>query len=270
MKRLVLFLLLLPFLYCLSETETDGQALWRLRRWEGGAGLGTSFFFGDVGGFSQGENALGFKDFTFLQTRFSGLGTAKYRVLEDVSIRLNLAASNLKANDRRGSNTGRGDSEAPFAARIFIFEPSAMAEFYFIKNGSENSWLFNQGRGGALRRFLTSMDFYAFAGIGAAFFNVDPNETLSKADPLNTKFNGVAPVMPLGIGGTLIYSPEYNFGIELGGRYSFSDYIDGYSNDNFSRANDVYYFLNLTFTYKMTTGRNGLPEFLNRSNRRRR
>jgi hypothetical protein len=114
------------------------------------------------------------------------------------------------------------------------------------------------------------MDFYAFTGIAAAFYNVNANEILEERIDYTRLGRGITPVIPIGFGGTLIYSPDYNFGIELGGRYSFSDYIDGYSNDNFSQANDVYYFLNFTFTYKMTTGINGLPVFMSKAYWRRR
>jgi hypothetical protein len=55
--------------------------------------------------------------------------------------------------------------------------------------------------------------------------------------------------------------PDYNVGLELGGRYTFSDYLDGYTSQH-SRSNDVYYFFNVTFTYKLLTGKNGLPAFL--------
>ncbi len=59
---------------------------------------------------------------------------------------------------------------------------------------------------------------------------------------------------------TLVYSPNFNFGLELGGRYAFTDYLDGYTSQ-FSKANDVYYFLNFTITYKLKTGPHGLPSF---------
>ncbi len=74
------------------------------------------------------------------------------------------------------------------------------------------------------------------------------------------KNGGFAAVIPAGLGTTLIYSPNLNFGLEVGGRYAFTDYLDGYTSQ-YSKANDVYYFLNLTITYKLKTGRNGWPRF---------
>jgi len=107
-------------------------------------------------------------------------------------------------------------------------------------------------------RIMKSLDFYAFAGIGGALFNVDPNEALLARD---MPVSGFTPVIPGGVGATLIYNPNLNFGIELGGRYAFSDYIDGYSSPQFSKANDVYYFLNFTIAYKLKTGPHGWPSF---------
>ncbi len=63
-------------------------------------------------------------------------------------------------------------------------------------------------------------------------------------------------VIPVGLGSTLVYSPNFNFGVELAGRYSFSDNLDGYTSQ-YSSANDVYYFFNFTITYKLKTGAKG-------------
>ena len=64
----------------------------------------------------------------------------------------------------------------------------------------------------------------------------------------------------LGLGSTMIYSPNFNFGVELTGRYTFSDNLDGYTSQ-YSSSNDVYYFFNFTITYKMKNGAKGWPSF---------
>ena len=80
----------------------------------------------------------------------------------------------------------------------------------------------------------------------------------------NFKKSGFTAVIPVGIGVNLLFKPEYNLGVELGGRYSFSDYLEGYTSQ-YSSSNDVYYFLNVTFTYKITTNAKGWPFFLSKS-----
>jgi hypothetical protein len=132
-----------------------------------------------------------------------------------------------------------------------------MGEYYFIKNKAENSYLFTKGKNTGFIGFIKSLDFYAFAGIGGIGYSIKPNAAL-ESHGLNP--GGFAAVIPVGLGSTLIYSPNFNFGVELTGRYSFSDNLDGYTSQ-YSSANDVYYFLNFTITYKLKTNAHGLPSF---------
>lgn len=176
----------------------------------------------------------------------------KYRITEDVNVRLSLAYGFLHATDAKGSNEARG-----YEATTSIFEPAILGEYYFIKNKSEASYLFNKGGGRAGGGIFQSLDFYVFTGIGGLNYSVKGN---AKLISYGINPGGFTEVIPIGIGTTLVYSPDFNFGIELGGRYSFSDYLDGYSSQ-YSSSNDVYYFLNFTITYKMKTGPTGLPSF---------
>lgn len=246
MKRPVVILFLLFFLLTLNVQESQAQ-LWKMRRFEMVGGLGPSFFFSDIGGFSKKENVLGFKDLSFLQTRYNINVSGRYRILEDLNLRLSLSGGKLRASDERGSNEQR-----KFESSTFIFEPVLLSEFFFIKNKNENSYLFAKGQAG-FRRFINSLDVYAFTGFGGALYSVKGNDKLVSA---NMETGGFTTVIPVGAGANLIYSSDFNFGVEVGGRYSFSDYLDGYSSQ-YSSSNDVYYFLNFTFTYKMRTGPKG-------------
>jgi hypothetical protein len=124
-----------------------------------------------------------------------------------------------------------------------------IGEYYFIKNKAENSYLFSKGRGSGIGGFFGSLDFYLFSGIGGLSYTVKPNEALAASPEFVS--GGFSAVIPAGLGATLVYSPEFNFGVELGGRYA----------SQYSSSNDVYYFLNFTITYKMKTGPKGLPSF---------
>jgi len=130
-----------------------------------------------------------------------------------------------------------------------------MFEYFFVKNKYESSYLFMKGKG--LWALLSSLDFYAFAGIGGAAYSVNGNDALEERG-LTT--SGFTPVIPGGVGATLIYTPNINFGVELGGRYAFTDYLDGYTSQ-YSEHDDVYYLLNFTVTYKLKTSPKGLPSF---------
>jgi hypothetical protein len=248
MKRSLVIILLLTFIVQFSEAQ-----LWKMRRIEAEAGFGPSVFFGDIGGFSQGENILGLKDISLSQTRFDLSLGLKYRITSDINARLNLAYGFLHATDTRGSNPERA-----FEASTSIFEPALIAEYKFIKNQSENSYLFSKGRGYGFWGLLRSLDFYVFSGIGGLSYSVNPNDKLAATGMTDT--GGFTAVIPVGFGTTLIYSPDFNFGAELGGRYSFSDNLDGYTSA-YSKSNDLYYFLNFTITYKLRTGESGWPTF---------
>jgi len=249
MKRSVLTI----FLFYLIVSLTDAQSpLWKLKRYEAVVGLGPSFFFGDIGGYSKTKDILGLRDISFLQTRFDLNCSLKYRITQDLNLRLSLTSGFLHAIDVRGSNENRG-----FEASIFIFEPALIGEYYFIKNKAEDSYLFTKGEHEGFFGLFKSLDFYAFTGIGGLSYSIRGNQKLVN---YGLKSGGFTAVIPVGLGTTLIYSPNFNFGVELGGRYSFSDNLDGYTSQ-YSSSNDVYYFFNFTITYKLKTGRNGLPSF---------
>jgi hypothetical protein len=251
MKRTLVVIIM----FCIIAQITLSQELWHRQRVELLAGLGTTQFFGDIGGYSKSENILGFKDFSFQQTRFNFELGVKYRILRDLNVRLNLASGMLNATDARGSNELRG-----FEAKTTILEPTVLAEYYFIKSRLGESYLFNEGRSSSSGSLFSSLEFYAFTGVGGLLFNVNRNEKLAAVGMTNSGFTGVIPV---GLGLNILFKPEYNLGLEIGGRYSFSDYLDAYTSQH-SSSNDVYYFLNVTFTYKIKTNDNGVPAFLSK------
>lgn len=243
MKRPVLILLLSSALFALNEFRTDGQ-LWKMRRIEIMAGAGPSFFFGDIGGFSRPSNMLGVRDISLKNARANLNLNGRYRVHDDLSLRLSLTAGILKASDSDGSNERRA-----IESTITIIEPAFLGEFYFIKNKAENSYLYSRGKNSGIKKLIQIMDFYAFTGIGALNYSVNGNKNLEAEGYKKGGFTGV---IPAGFGMSVIYTNDISLGLEIGGRYSFSDYLEGYSSQ-YSSSKDVYYFLNFCFTYKLKT-----------------
>ena len=246
MKRSLLVVIILCFAVQFSNAQ-----LWKLRRWEAQFGVGPSFSFPDIGGFSIGDNFLGFRDLSYRQTRFDINGSVRFRLSRTLNTRLSLTYAMLHATDIRGSNEGR-----EYESNTSLFEPALLVEYYFIKNKYESSYLFMKGK--SLWALLSSLDFYGFAGIGGVDFNVKGNDALIERGMTNS---GFAAVIPGGVGATLIFNPNLNFGLEFGGRYAFTDYLDGFDPPVVSKVNDVYYFLNFTVTYKLKTSPKGLPSF---------
>jgi hypothetical protein len=240
MKKLYFLLVTILFLPSVSQAQ-----FWKLRRFEASAGFGTAHLQGDVGGFSHGENMLGLKDLSIKQTRYNLNLSGRYRILNDFSVRLNFNKGKYHSSDERGSNIGRG-----FESTTGFYEISAIAEFYFLKNRMENSFLSQRGRRMPFNSITALLDGYVFTGFGIVSYNVKPNELLS---PQTSAIKGTDPIIPIGVGVSLNYSPAINFGAELGGRYVFSDNLDGYTSI-YSERNDSYFFLNINATYKFRTG----------------
>jgi len=252
MKRSLFVVVILCFTVQLSDAQ-----LWKLRRWEAQLGIGPSFAFPDIGGYTHGENFLGLKDLSYRQTRFDINGNLRYRIGRTCNLRVSMTYAMLHAIDERGSNENRG-----YEAVTNLFEPALLGEYYFIKNKYESSYLFLKGK--SLWALLSSLDFFAFAGVGGASFSVNPNDALAQRgiiQPGSTDFNGFAVVIPAGIGATLVYNPNLNFGVEFGGRWANTDFVDGFDPPVVSKVNDKYYFLNFTVSYKLKTNSKGLPSF---------
>jgi hypothetical protein len=250
MKRYLAVLLF----FCFFAGFAGAQELFKSRRVEAIAGLGTSQFFGDIGGYSNTENVLGFKDIILSQTRFNVEGALRYRFLSNVAAKLSLTFGMFHSIDETGSNETRG-----MEATTAFFEPALTGEFYFIKSNKEGSYLYLKGRNKKFSSIMQMIDIYAFTGIGGLSYNVKENDVLAAKGMPDSGFTAV---IPAGIAANFIL-PDYNFGIEIGGRYAFSDYLDGYTSQ-YSKSNDVYYFLTFTFTYKIPTLRNGMPKFLSK------
>jgi hypothetical protein len=249
MKKLLIILTTL----CILSPVTNAQ-LWKVHRLEISGGLGATQFFGDLGGYPNKKNILGIRDFTFKNTRYDLNANLRYRITGDFDIRANFMAGTFHSTDAGGANVNRGYEET-----TLFFEPSIIAEYYFIKNKKENSYLFVRDNLSFVKSFFASLDFYAFAGFGGLAYHVKPNNVLA---PLVTKSGGFTEVVPVGIGVTVIYSSRINLGVEFGGRFTYSDNLDGYTSPT-SHRYDVYHSLNFIVTYKLKTGekKGGGPVF---------
>lgn len=236
-RRYILTVLLLLF------TSSAFSQLWKISRLEATAAVGTSHFFGDIGGYTSDENYLGFRDISFHNTGFVAAGVARYRLTNNLAVRLNLAGGVFRSSDSWGSNMGRG-----YESNTVYFEPSLIAEFYIFRNKMENSYLFIKGYRTPQYRAAEYFDYYLFAGLGGLAWDVTPNPELALR---LQKANGFNNVIPAGIGVNRIFPGNIKAGLELGGRYVLSDLSDGYAGLGSER--DIYYFLTFNMTWRIKT-----------------
>jgi hypothetical protein len=243
-------IILITGLFLVVASLSDAQ-IWKSRRWEGIAGIGTANYFGDIGGFSPGDNLLGLKDYRFLQTRPSMFLGIRYKVRQDWAVKLNLTYGFLHGNDKRGSNENRG-----YEFSTNIFEPSLQAEYSFMKEKMSNNYLMMKGR--RVTDFASHISMYGFAGLGTVFFSPKPSQAV--IDRVGTDYTKVSLVLPIGIGIKLGINPVNSLAFEMGGRFTTSDYIDGFTS-KFSKFTDVYYYGVFHYIYKVKTNRKGWPTF---------
>lgn len=245
MKRNIAFLLAFTLVL-----QPGNCQLWKLRRVELTGSAGLTHFSGDIGGYPRGENLLGLKNLSIKQTGLDLSAGIRYRMLEDLSVRANVASGIFSSSDAHGANRSRD-----FASTTTFVEPSLLGEFYIIRNKLENSYLYVRGKRSPNHSFMSSVDIYVFSGIGAIYYNALPN---SKLFPLATQRTGLAALIPAGIGFARNIPGNRSFGIEAGGRYVFSDEIEGFAPPG-SNSNDRYYFLNFIITWKVKTRK--MPAF---------
>ncbi|MBE9509703.1 MAG: hypothetical protein IMY71_02400 [Bacteroidetes bacterium] len=245
MKKL-LFFLIASFIFNLT---IDAQ-VWRMRRYEAVCGIGTTHYFGDIGGWSKDENILGLKDIDITQIRPSIYVGFRYKLYEELALKLNLIYGYLHGDDSGDANNSRN-----FKFYTGIFEPSIQVEYAFIKEREAMSYLMMKGRG--MSQFHPSISAYAFIGFGGAFFKITKKENLQNVD---LEYTPAALVVPVGIGFKYGLNTNWSIGFDLGERFTTSDYIDGYTSE-FSKSKDVYFFGVINMVYKIETGSNGLPVF---------
>jgi hypothetical protein len=252
-KHVLVAILILSFL-----EPVFGQR-WKLRRYEIGGGIGMTQIFGDIGGTIDKNNWFGLKDIKIDETRIAFPFYLRYRLDPVYSIRFNSILGFGNGTDVNSRND-RGRSY-----KTMLFEFSLQGEYYFLaeERRYRSAAMFN--RRGMLNNYM-SFGAYGFAGIGGVYSRAN----VTVPDPASfdiIKNNSIGAVVPFGIGLKYIIDDRWLINAELGYRISFSDYIEGYKQMQDSKHNDVYYFLNITASYRLKTTRRGLPLFLDREYR---
>jgi hypothetical protein len=245
-KRQLFFILLL---LALTSVSTYAQK-WKLRRYEASVSICTSQYYGDIGGSADKNNLFGLKDIQILHTRPSFALGGRYKVSENMAVKMNLIFGIITGNDENSRNNDRN-----FSFTSTIFEPSLQFEYYIISESKSISSSASFSHRGMINNFGKIYP-YVFGGVGGVFFNpkLYKNDVLYIQDNIS-KF-GIA--FPLGIGLKLGLSSKLSCGFEFGRRFTTTDYIDGYAS-KFSKSNDLYDFGMFSIIYKIPTDRRGYP-----------
>ncbi len=209
-------------------------------KWMVGANAGAMVYQGDLTPSSPGSYKTA--QFTF------GVNVAKI-LTPSFAIRANAVLGKLKGDDARYSDPSwRQSRNLNFSTPVT--EISGQLLWNIFGNNSNE-----------LRQRLSP---YLFAGAGISFMDIQRD--FSRLDttvfPFNTKTSiglktdtAVVPprsllVLPAGVGLAFYVSPRWSLNYELAFRYTFSDYIDGFSKGADPNQKDFYHTQTLGLVYR--------------------
>lgn len=254
MMKKVLSILLLALL---TITAANAQR-WMLQRYRLYIGLTNINYFGDIGGASTESSFLGLADLDFSYSKPAIYLGALYKYQENIDFKLNLYYGSIFGMDDNSLNQAR---QLKFSTTIF--EPSLQVNYIFFmqkRHGGSGRIFSRRGMLNSFEKFEAAI----FGGVGAAIFN--PSAEFIDGRPITSRNGGVefssgasaTMVVPLGLSLNYIVNNSWELGLEVGGRLSLSDYIDGFSSQ-YSSSNDVYYFSTLSMIYRIKSDRRGRP-----------
>ncbi len=195
--------------------------------------LGASNFLGELGGANQiGTHFV--KDFEFSMTRPSAALGYRYKFNKRMAVKCGLYYQLLSGADKTTEEPYRKNRNLSF--RSNIFELSSQVELYFTKEAVGHRYKIKSVKG--MRNY--NFQSYLFLGVGAFYFNPKANYkgTWVALQPLGTegqglngkaKYSRISICIPYGLGFKNAVNSDWTIGIEVGMRYTFTDYIDDVS-----------------------------------------
>jgi len=168
---------------------------------------------------------------------------AEYYLNSRISARAELTWFQLSGDDAKANDTRR------------------LRNLSFTSNCIELSALgaFNLSPMGLRFYQRSTLNIHVFAGIGMLYFN--PKTTYQgksyALQPLATEgvsYSRLQPVIPVGLGGRIKLNPFFNILVEAGYRFTFTDYLDGFSQSGNPNKKDYYssYTIGLIYTLGRT------------------
>ncbi len=198
------------------------------------AGIGACNFLGELGGANQvGTHFV--KDFEFSMTRPSAEVGYRYKFNRFFALKGGLYYCLLSGSDATTQEPFRQNRNLSF--RSSIFELSCQGEFYFTKEQQGHLYRIKNAKG----KKSYKIQAYLFGGVGVFHFNPQAKYEGRWVNlrPLSTEGEGLpggpkeyslfSVCIPYGIGASEGIGKDWAIGLEIGMRYTFTDYIDDVS-----------------------------------------
>ncbi len=293
-------LFIISIIILLLPTLVSAQSMrWKRTRYELYGGLGATNFLGELGGAE--ESGAFWKDFEFSATRpLISLGL-RYKVLEPLAVKGALSFGYLTGDDKDADNEYRKQRNLHFRAPIielgFQAEYSVLKEKISRYRRSRRRGKFSLASLNLNAYLFTGINVFWFnpqaKGPDGEWYSLQPIGTEGQGQiETREKYSRLQLSIPLGFGLKYPLTQKISVGLEYGGRLTFTDYIDDVSTTYVDpeffddpveqyladpstygfelgeqdirgnpKYNDYYMFMVINITYKLRTGRNGMPKF---------
>jgi hypothetical protein len=226
---------------------------WKLKRYEAGIGLGTVTSFMDIG-----SPDFGITSFRPYDTRLNVSSHAGFLLFEELTVKLDLNYLMIGAMDPV-------TRERSLRFTSHALEHGVRFDYTFLGGGRAfgSTALFN--RRGMVNSYGTSY-LYVFGGAAGILSKATVrNSSGEEVDPnVNQSYNNnlqYGLVIPAGLGYRKSIDAYFDVVFEVGGRFSFTDLIDGYKHPTASHYNDRYIITSVKAIYKIRNDRKGRPIF---------
>jgi hypothetical protein len=182
----------------------------------------------------------------------------RYKLDPYYSVKLNYTFGLANGDDADARNSERG-----FSYKSAILEQSAQIEYYFIRETRQRRSSAMYNRRGMINDY-SMISLYGFTGLGSTFFWAKFKGTdRGDIDEIDES-KLITLSVPVGIGAKMVVSDKWIAGVEIGSRWTATDFLDAYKQTESSKSNDLYYFTIFTVAYRIKTSRRGYPIFLDR------
>lgn len=218
-------------------------------------GIGTTNYFGDIGGSTADFTFFGLADLDLKSTRFSAQGAYRYIINAKMAAKVSLYYGLISGSDSLGGNVGRG-----IKFNTNLLEYMASFEYYFVEKGSASpeGYAIMQMRQQMGNKIRVQARPYFFWGVGGIYYKPEIIYNPTNRGVVLDKNSNM--VLAFG-GGAKLEVNSVSLAVELGGRWTFTDYIDGYSKeyeDNPQdapafklKSPDLYYLMSVSMTYTL-------------------
>jgi len=190
-----------------------------------GINLGGANYIGEIGG-NEGEAKPWLLDMKLSQTNIAVGGFYRYSFTKNIAAKISFNYARISGADSLSNEPTRIARNLSF--RTDIIEATLTGEYaYFTMNDMS-------------RRSRQRIDFraYGFAGVGVCFYYpyAQYNDKWFYLRPLQTEgtenaYDEMTIAVPTGLGAAFTFNKKVRIGVEIGYRFTFTDYLDDVSTD---------------------------------------